>query len=84
MAGLIEALDVNFKGGEDLRQILLNAHKYGNDNDYVNSITKEVAHIYYNTIEKQRNHRGGIFVVLMYSLASNVPLGWATGALPDE
>jgi len=83
MTGLIEALDVNFKGEEDLRQMLLNAPKYGNDNDYVDSITKKVVHIYYNAIEKQRNHRGGIFVPSMYSLTSNVPLGWATGALPD-
>lgn len=83
MAELVDALNANFEGKEDLRRILLGIPKYGNDNDFVDLLTKEVAKIYYQITEGQRNHRGGIFVPSMYSLTSNIPLGAVTGALPD-
>ena len=39
MDELIEAMDADYEGYEDIRQMLINrAPKYGNDNDYVDSI----------------------------------------------
>jgi len=43
MAELLEALRANFEGKEDVRQILLTrAPKFGNDDDYVDSIARDI------------------------------------------
>jgi len=39
---LMNALDCNFEGKEDVRQLLLSAPKFGNDDDYVDSIAHEL------------------------------------------
>lgn len=44
MAGLLEALDNNWEGYEDLRQMAINAPKYGNDDDYADDIAVKVHH----------------------------------------
>lgn len=41
MDQLCDALDHNFEGYEDIRQLCLNAPKYGNDDDYVDMIGQE-------------------------------------------
>lgn len=41
MDQLCNALDANFEGYEEIRQMCLNVPKYGNDDDYVDSITME-------------------------------------------
>ena len=41
MDELCKALDANFEGYEDIRQMCLNVPKYGNDDDYVDLITQE-------------------------------------------
>lgn len=80
---LNKVLKKNFDGMEDLRQRLLRAPKYGNDDDYVDSILKDVLNRYFSIIEKYRNYRGGIFIPGFFSLSCNLPFGWATGATPD-
>ena len=43
MAELLAALRTNFEGKEDIRQVLLTrAPKFGNDDDYVDSIAREI------------------------------------------
>jgi len=43
MAELLQALRTNFEEKEDIRQILINrAPKFGNDDDYVDSIAREI------------------------------------------
>ena len=42
MAELLDALKKNFEGKEELRQMLLGAPKFGNDDDYVDSIAEKV------------------------------------------
>lgn len=43
MAELLQALRTNFEGKEDLRQMLITrAPKFGNDDDYVDSIAREI------------------------------------------
>jgi formate C-acetyltransferase len=43
MAELLDALKNNWEGREDLRQMCLNAPKYGNDDDYVDEIYDELS-----------------------------------------
>ena len=43
MAEILDALAVNFEGKEELRQMLLAAPKYGNDDDYADNIFNDVS-----------------------------------------
>lgn len=84
MKELIDALDKNFEGQEYLRQMLINkAPKWGNDEDYVDNLGKEVANIYCEEVSKHKNTRGGVYRPGIYSVSANVPLGLHVGALPD-
>ncbi len=44
MEDLIDALDRDFAGCDDVRRMLLNAPKYGNDDDYADDIAAEIHH----------------------------------------
>jgi pyruvate formate-lyase/glycerol dehydratase family glycyl radical enzyme len=44
MAQLLEAMDRNWEGFEGVRQMMLRAPKYGNDDDYADEIAAEVHH----------------------------------------
>jgi pyruvate formate-lyase/glycerol dehydratase family glycyl radical enzyme len=44
MDELLKALDANWEGFEDLRQMMIQAPKYGNDDDYADEIAVQVHH----------------------------------------
>jgi formate C-acetyltransferase len=86
---LLAALGSDFAGkdGEVLRLKLLNkAPKYGNDDDYVDSITVEAYRAYMDEIKRYRNTRfgrgpiGGGYFPGTSSISSNVPSGAAVKA----
>lgn len=84
MAEIIDALDSNFEGKQELRQTLINkAPKWGNDDDYADDLACEVTRIYCNEVSQYRNTRGGIFRPGIYSVSANVPLGLHVAALPN-
>jgi len=84
MKELIEALQNNFEGKEELRQLLINrAPKYGNDDDLADKYAQIAAKIYSEEVEKHRNIRGGWFIPGMYSMTTHVGFGLFTGALPS-
>jgi pyruvate-formate lyase len=73
-----------------LRQVLITrVPKYGNDEDYVDSIAKEAFTHYLVEVGKQKNTRygrgpiGGTFHPSTASVAYNIPAGVMTGATPD-
>jgi formate C-acetyltransferase len=84
MADLLELLKGNFEGQEEWRQILLNkAPKFGNDDDYVDFIMKEVVNRTQKEVEKFKD-LWGYPITLDASLAgAYYGAGRATGALPD-
>jgi formate C-acetyltransferase len=59
------------------------APKYGNDDDYVDSIAVEIARQYCQEVEKYKNARGGYFHPGLYSVSANVPMGMNVAALPS-
>lgn len=44
MEELLTAMDANWEGYEDIRQLMINAPKFGNDDDYADDIAVEVHH----------------------------------------
>ena len=84
MAELLEALNTNFEGREDLRQMLmLDAPKYGADDEYADSMMCYVGQTYAAAVNQYRDPRGGRYRAGLYSVPANVPLGLNVGALPD-
>jgi pyruvate formate-lyase/glycerol dehydratase family glycyl radical enzyme len=86
------ALQANFESadGEAIRQILINkAPKYGNDDDYVDSIAKEAFSHYLNEVGKYKNTRYGrgpigcTYHPSTASVSYNIPAGELVGATPD-
>jgi formate C-acetyltransferase len=90
-AELWDALMANFEGlrNEEIRSLLLEAPKYGNDDDYVDSLIRRAYDIYIDEMKKYRNTRygrgpiGGIYYAGTSSISANVPQGAGTLATPD-
>lgn len=85
-AELKAALDTNFSGprGEMIRQLLLNrAPKFGNDEEFVDEIAREVANLFAGAIQRYAPCRGGVYGPTTQTLTANVPQGLVVGATPD-
>jgi len=84
MAEMIEILENDFEGREDTRLMFLNrAPKYGNDDDEVDDIAREVVDIFAGELDRYRNPRGGSFTTSLYSVTSHVAMGYLMSATPD-
>ncbi|MEA4965964.1 MAG: glycyl radical protein [Oscillospiraceae bacterium] len=85
------ALRSNFEGesGERIRQLLLAAPKYGNDDDYVDSLVVKGYDSYISELAGMKNTRfgrgpiGGCYYAGTSSISANVPQGAGTCATPD-
>ncbi|MDR1852810.1 MAG: glycyl radical protein [Propionibacteriaceae bacterium] len=88
---LWQALMGDFEGerGEEIRQLLLSAPKYGNDDDYVDSLTVRAYDSCISEIFRHHNTRygrgpiGGGYYAGTSSISANVPQGASTMATPD-
>ncbi|MFW9946527.1 MAG: trans-4-hydroxy-L-proline dehydratase, partial [Candidatus Odinarchaeota archaeon] len=84
MEKLIKSLDNNFEGYDFIRQMLIyKTPKYGNDNDYADSLTTQVFNIVYNAINNRPNTRGGVHRINLLPTTVHVYFGQVTGATPD-
>ena len=83
MDRLCGALDGNFEGDDELRQMLLKAPKFGNDDDHADRQKIFVSHAFTSETVKQKNTRGGYTTPYAGDMASYVPFGKAVGALPS-
>jgi formate C-acetyltransferase len=84
MEKLIKSLDNNFEGYDFIRQMLIyKTPKYGNDNDYVDSLTTQVFNITYDAINNRPNTRGGVHRINLLPTTVHVYFGQVTGATPD-
>jgi len=80
---LLEALKTNFAGHGSLRQALLAVPKYGNDNEEVDLIAKEVCDRFIDLMDKMESPLDGRYFVHLFSFLCNIVFGAATGATPD-
>ena len=78
------ASDFAGSGGEEVRQMLLNrAPKFGNDDDFVDLLTRQAVNWFVAGVKEFKPIRGGIFGPTLQTLTSNVPEGEFIGATPD-
>lgn len=89
---LHDAMNSNFEGveGKRIQALLKNgAKKYGNDEDEVDSLTRQAFEPYVKGIVKYKNTRygrgpiGGHYIPATVTISANVPCGKACGATPD-
>ena len=84
MAELLTALKANFEGHEELRQRLLNeGPKFGNDDEYVDTIMHDVMHKTYAEVQKFTNLFGAPWTLDGSPASGYYGAGRATWALPD-
>ena len=84
MDELIRAIDANFEGYEPLRQMLIHdAPKYGNDNDYVDDLAREIWQFYCAEVRKHIGPLGNRNVPSDCIATAYVSAGAFTWATPD-
>ncbi|MGI9952778.1 formate C-acetyltransferase/glycerol dehydratase family glycyl radical enzyme [Moorellaceae bacterium AZ2] len=83
MEQLIDALDKDFEGYDEVWRLLLNAPKFGNNDDYVDSIVNEVVRLLSDEVGKTPGFAGAVSNVALATITSNIPMGHIVGALPD-
>jgi trans-4-hydroxy-L-proline dehydratase len=84
MKRLLAALDADFKGSEDLRQLFLNrTPKYGNDDDRADGLMRRVFDAFYEAVEGRPTVRGGRYHIDMLPTTCHIYFGKVTGASAD-
>ncbi|ODA39347.1 Pyruvate formate-lyase [Desulfosporosinus sp. BG] len=82
MAQLLEALDSDFIGFEELRKLCLDAPKYGNDDPLVDDIAGDMFTFIADEIEKYSSKFGRMTPGIL-PVSGNTPFGLMVGALPS-
>lgn len=80
---LMQALEVNFEGKEDVRERLLAAPKYGNDDDYVDYIVTDIYNWLCGILRELDAPYGGKYVAAPHNLSFHGACGRRVGALPS-
>jgi len=84
MSELMELLETNFAGREDLRQLLINkAPKFGNDIEEVDKYANWLVKLCDSQVQKYEDARKGQFTTVIASQSYNIELGKLIGATPD-
>lgn len=81
---LLDMLQKNFEGYEDLRQQMINhVPKYGNDVKWVDELGLKWTRFFTDQLKSYTNARGGVYHVGLYTVSAHVPMGKNVGAGPD-
>ena len=83
LAEIIDAIDNNWEGYEQLRELALACPKYGNDDDYVDSIARDLADFFYEEVTQYDDLYGNHFVTAFMGISNYLPTGKVLGATPE-
>jgi formate C-acetyltransferase len=83
MQTLLNALKANFSGMETLQKQLTQSPRYGNDDDYADSIAVDVFNLYYEAVNGRPNTKGGKYRINLLPTTVHIYFGEVTGALPN-
>ncbi len=84
MKELMEALAANFEGYEEIQRLCREAPKYGNGDEYVDSIAAELYRTFAETVGSYISPYGTPYLPLAQSFSTHPPFGAACGALPSS
>ncbi len=79
---LLEALKCNFEGYEELREFLLSAPKFGNNNAEVDNETAEITNKIADMVRTETNYLGNHFRPDFSTPSTHLTYGYWVGALP--
>ena len=84
LAEFVKVLNADFSGNESLRQRLLNkTPKYGNDDDYADSVMQAVFEAYFEAVDSRPNTKGGKYRINLLPTTVHVYFGKMVGATAD-
>lgn len=83
MAELIDALNADFDGYEQLYHDFKNCEKFGNDIEEVDRITARALNRFFTLLKRNRTYRGGIFTGGCSTFNRAAGYGLRTAALPN-
>lgn len=83
MEEMLDALNNNFEGKEDLRQMCLNVPKYGNNIKEVDQIGREIEKLFVSISHKYTNLYGGKPQVKYVPITHHIPSGKVVKATPN-
>jgi formate C-acetyltransferase len=83
MAELVEAIDANFEGREAIRQLCLNAPKYGNDDRYADAVGHDIEELFVDLTRRYPTAFGGELDIRYVTITAHIPFGAVLGATPD-
>jgi formate C-acetyltransferase len=84
MAQLLAALREDFDRQETIRQTLLNkTPKYGNDDEFADSVMKDIFEAYFEAVDGRKNTKGGRYAVNLLPTTVHVYFGSVLGASAD-
>jgi len=84
MKELLDMLQNNFDGSQKIQRMLLNeTPKYGNDDDYADSIAWSIFEEYFDVVDGRPNTKGGEYRVNLLPTTVHIYFGRVTGATPD-
>jgi formate C-acetyltransferase len=83
MDELLAAMEADFEGHGTLHHALLeHSPKYGNDDDFADSITEQVFDTYYDRLNGRPNNKGGKYRVNLLPTTVHIYFGSVVGAMP--
>jgi formate C-acetyltransferase len=84
MDDLLKLLETDFTKDERTRQLLLNrTPKFGNDDDYPDSLMTSLFDVYFNAVDGRHNTRGGQYHINLLPTTVHIYFGSVIGATPD-
>jgi benzylsuccinate synthase len=83
MDQLMDALEANWEGHEEMRLDFWNAPKFGNDDNYVDTVGQQYYDMMADEFQRIRTYSGTFPMPLAQSVAGYIVNGPKTGALPN-
>ena len=83
MSEMLDAIDANFEGHDELLHAIQRAPKFGNDEPYVDQLVDDVLSFVSSEVEKYPGPFGAKSTIAVATITANIPMGGDVGALPD-
>ncbi len=83
LAELVQALDADFAGYEVIRELCLNAPKYGNNDPYVDEIARRIEQFHTAYLATQQTEAGEVISLRYLPITLHIALGKVVGATPN-